>query len=273
MKFHPRRFFPALILLFFIPATFSIAADREQIEIFLTTTGFDKSLESMADVSTRAPQMLGIAPEDFGADWTRLAQEVFDSHEMNEEVISILEQTLDDKALNHAVLFYASELGQRLVIAENASYSLRKQGRSENSAEKSDEINPARIELFERMYQVINENDASIKAWQEIQIRFLLAASASGVIEMYFDDNELRKAMRLTENHMRQAMRRSTLKNNIHIYQDFSNSDIETYIIALEHPLMRQVYQLLNAAQYEIKAQRFEVLADRMSEFKPARDI
>ena len=41
---------------------------------------------------------------------------------MHETAVSILEQTLNDEALNHAVEFYASDLGQRLVEVENASH-------------------------------------------------------------------------------------------------------------------------------------------------------
>jgi hypothetical protein len=41
----------------------------------------------------------------------------------------------------------------------------------------------------------------------------------------------------------------------------------------LEHPLMQQVYALLNAVQYEITANRFEALAYRLQDLQPAQDL
>jgi len=43
--------------------------------------------------------------------------------------------------------------------------------------------------------------------------------------------------------------------------------------VALEHPDMKLVYELLNAVQYEIMANRFEVLATRMADLHPPQDI
>lgn len=45
------------------------------------------------------------------------------------------------------------------------------------------------------------------------------------------------------------------------------------YAEALEQPDMQKVYELLNAVQYEIMANRFEVLAARMSGLQPGQDI
>ena len=114
-------FLAPFIALVLIPLELS-AANRDRIEAFLTTTGFNVALESIALSSRSAPQMLGMDPDGFGSDWTRLADEVFEIEAMHETAVSILEQTLSDEALTHAVDFYASDLGQRLVEAENASH-------------------------------------------------------------------------------------------------------------------------------------------------------
>ncbi|MEM6660265.1 MAG: hypothetical protein AAF625_19425, partial [Pseudomonadota bacterium] len=72
---------------------------------------------------------------------------------------------------------------------------------------------------------------------------------------------------------MRQSMQLSALAGAAYTYQDFSDADVDAYVAALEQPLMQEVYELLNAIQYEIMAMRFEILAARMAELHPAQDI
>ncbi len=253
------------------------AASRDRIEAFLTTTGFDVALESIALTSASAPKMLGIDPEGFGSDWTRLAEEVFDLKDMHEIAVSILEQTLSDDSLNHAVEFYASDLGQRLVEAENASHlyededDKQKQGQEIISELVKDGSH--RVETLKRMNRAVDSSGTALRALQEVQLRFLLAASASGVIDLQFSADELREMLRRNESGMRQAMQLSALAGAAYTYQDFSDEDVEAYTKALEHPQMQEVYELLNAIQYEIMAMKFEILAARMAELHPAQDI
>ena len=52
-----------------------------------------------------------------------------------------------------------------------------------------------------------------------------------------------------------------------------SDADLLAYAEALEHPTMRQVYDLLGAVQFQIMADRFEVLGTRMAELHPAEEL
>ena len=256
----------------------SWAAGRDRIEAFLTTTGFDVALESIALASASAPRMLGIDPEGFGSDWTRLTEEVFDTEDMHETGrCTILEQTLSDEALNHAVEFYASDLGQRLVEAENASHMIED---DDATQQEGQEIvaglikdGSKRVESLKRMNAAIDSSGTALRALQEVQLRFLLAASASGVIDLQLSADELRQMMKRNETGMRQALQLSALAGAAYTYQDFSDADVIAYAEALEQPLMQEVYELLNAVQYEIMAMKFEVLASRMAELHPAQDI
>ena len=255
----------------------SLAANRDRIEAFLTTTGFDVALESIAFASASAPQMLGIDPDGFGSDWTRLTEEVFDTDQMHETAVSILEQTLSDEALTHAVEFYASDLGQRLVVAENAAHldddDDAKYAQGQQIVSDLIKEGSTRVESLKRMNRAVDASGTSLRALQEIQVRFLLAASASGVIELRMNGDELREMLRSNESDMRRSLQLSALASSAYAYQDFSDADVEAYVEALEQPLMQEVYELLNAIQYEIMAMRFEVLASRMSELRPAQDI
>ncbi len=280
MTYLTRQFvLPALVASMAICLTVSaaFAANRDRIEAFLTTTGFDVALESIALASASAPRMLGIDPDGFGSDWSRLTSEVFDTEDMHETAVSILEQTLSDEALAHAVEFYASDLGQRLVEAENAAHMDDDDDTKDAEGQKivSDLIKDGstRVESLKRMNRAVDASGTSLRALQEIQIRFLLAASASGVIELQMNADELREFMKQQEPELRRSLQISALSNAAYTYKDFSDADVDAYVEALEQPLMQEVYELLNAIQYEIMAMKFEILAARMAELRPAQDI
>ncbi|WP_299946013.1 DUF2059 domain-containing protein [uncultured Ruegeria sp.] len=280
MTYQIRQFALSLVLPLLALGAFappSQAASRDRIEAFLNTTGFDVALESIVHASASAPEMLGIDPDGFGSDWARLTEEVFDTEQMHETAVSILEQTLSDEALTHAVSFYASDLGQRLVVAENAAHSDEdddaKQRAGQEIVSGLIRDGSTRVESLKRMNRAVDASGTSLRALQEIQVRFLLAASASGIIDLQLSGDELREMMRRNEGDMRRSLQLSALAGAAYTYQDFSDEDVDAYVEALEQPLMQEVYELLNAIQYEIMAMRFEVLAARMAELRPAQDI
>jgi len=240
-------------------------------------TGFDVSLDSIALSASNAAAMLGMGADEFGNDWNRLAEQVFDADVMRTLAEDILEATLSDTALAHAAGFYASDLGQRLVQAENASHlnsdTEAKQLTGQQIIADLVVSGEPRLKLIQRMNLAVSTADSSVRALQEIQIRFLLAASAAGVIELKVDAEGLRAMMKAQVPEMRLAIQKSALAGAAYTYQDFTDADIEAYAEALEHPNMQQVYELLNAVQYEIMANRFEVLATRMADLHPSQDI
>jgi hypothetical protein len=253
------------------------AADRDQIEAFLTTTGFDVALDSIALTSSSAPTMLGMEPDAFGADWSRLTRQVFDTEQMHEMALGILEKTLDEDVLDHAVEFYGSDLGQRLVEAENASHMIEddelKQEQGRAIVAGLVQISSPRVDVLNRMNLAISGTETALRALQEVQIRFLLAASAAGVVELRLDADGLRAMMRENEGNLRAALQQSALAGAAYTYQAFSDEEVEGYTEALENPKMQEVYELLNAVQYEIMANRFEVLAQKMADLHPGQDI
>ncbi|MBE1281847.1 MAG: DUF2059 domain-containing protein [Rhodobacteraceae bacterium] len=254
------------------------AADRAQIETFLEVTGFDAALESIKFNARAAPSMLGVEPDEFGRDWTRLAESVFEVEEMHDMAVEILSATLDDDMLDHAVEFYGSDLGQRLVEVENASHLSEEDEAKDSEGESIVAALRAngeedRLDLFARMSEAVDASSNGLRAWQEVQIRFLMTASAAGVIELRLDEDGLRAMFADRANELQDILDESALESNAYTYKDFSNADVETYVEALEHPTMQRVYELLNAIQYEITANRFEILAVRMADLHPVQDI
>ena len=253
------------------------AADRANLEAFLEVTGFDVALESIKQSASDAPEMLGMKPSDFGHDWSRVTKQVFDTEKMHDMAIDILSETLSDDLLGHAAGFYASPLGQKLVKLDTAAHmaedsaAQRAQG-AELLAEARDAGN-GRAEMFERMADAIDTEDQSVRAVQEIMVRFLMAASHAGVLDYQIDEGALRAVIRNQEDEMRENMVEAGLANAAFTYRDLSLEELEDYTEALETPKMQRVYELMNAIQYEIMANRFEVLAARMAEMHPGQEL
>ena len=189
----------AIPLALVVSVTASFAANRDDVVDFLRTTGFDVAIASIADGAEGAPNMLGLQDDAFGANWLKLTEDIFVPEEMQEEAVSILEATLEQDLLDHAAAFYASELGQRLVKAENLSYGDEddiKQiaGRQIIAGMLAD--GDPKVDAFSRMNDAIDPEDVGLQSIQEIQIRFLMAASRAGVIRQDLDEDMLRAQIR-----------------------------------------------------------------------------
>jgi len=254
----------------------AVAADREKLKAFLTITGFDVALESIKLSAEDAPRMLGLEAEDFGASWTLMSRDVFDVAEMQADAIEILGETLSDEALAHGAEFYASDLGQRLVEAENASH-MRDRGDKRDEGGKLlanlQQDNPERVAILERMLDAIGSEDQSLRAANELELRFLMAAQQAGVIRLRVDEQGLRAAQAEQAEEIKKSMRLSGLASSAATYRDFSDEELVAYAEALEDPLMKEVYELMNAVQYEIMADRFEAVALRLAELNPGQEL
>ncbi|WP_299410876.1 DUF2059 domain-containing protein [uncultured Roseobacter sp.] len=253
------------------------ASNLDRLEAFMEVTGFDVALESIRLSAETAPNMIGLEADDFGTEWTRLVEEVFDTEQMHSMAIDILSQTLDEENLNHAVEFYASALGQRLVVAENASHMKEDEQLKTESGEAIVagllQLGSPRLEELKRLNNATGSEDASIRAIQEVQVRFLMAAASAGVIDLRMDEEDLRESLKSQEGEMRLSMQRSALSGSAYTYQAFSDDEITAYADALENPKMRQVYELMNAVQFEIMANRYEAVAQRMQSMRPSQDL
>ncbi|WP_407493315.1 DUF2059 domain-containing protein [Pseudooceanicola sp. MF1-13] len=252
------------------------AADRDKVRAFLTVTGFDVALESIKLSAEDAPRMLGLQAEDFGAAWTLMAGDVFNVKDMQADAMDILSQTLSDEALAHAADFYATDLGQRLVEAENESHLRDRADKRDQGAELLEEAkqeDPERVIAIQRMMDAIGSEDQSLRAANELEIRFLMAAARAGVIELRLDEEGIRAAQAEQAEEIKQNMRASGMESSAATYRDFTTEEIETYAEALEQPLMQEVYELMNAVQFEIMANRFEEVATRLAEMGPGQEL
>ncbi|MBY6065677.1 DUF2059 domain-containing protein [Leisingera aquaemixtae] len=273
----PLRILAALCLACWAMAHPAAAADRERVEAFLEVTGFDVALDSIALSASSAPDMLGVDAGAFGSQWTEMSEEVFDTTQMRGLALDILESTLDDEALDHAAAFYASDLGKRLVRAENSSHLVEDDEVKQLAGNRiiSDLVKAGskRVAMYQRMGSAIDAAGTGVKALQQIQFRFLMAAAAAGVIELELDADELRALMKDQEGELRLSLQASSLAAAAYTYQEFTDAEVQAYVEALEEAPMQRVYELLNAVQYEITANRFEELAHRMAELTPGEDI
>ncbi|MGR3248420.1 DUF2059 domain-containing protein [Pseudooceanicola nanhaiensis] len=252
------------------------AADRDRVRAFLNVTGFDVALESIKLSAADAPAMLGVNAQDFGASWTQLAHEVFDVELMKEMGVDILEEALSDEALAHAAEFYATDLGQRLVEAENESHLAdrdEKRELGETLIERLKAEEPERVAILDRMMKAIGSAESTWKASNEIQIRFLMAAADAGIVTLKTDEEGMRAMQEERKEEGLESIRQGGLRGSALTYRDFSNEELEIYAEALEDPLMREVYDLMNAVQFEVMANRFEVVASRMRGLDPGQEL
>jgi len=252
------------------------AADRDRLKAFMATTGFDVALDSLRLSAGSAPAMLGLQESDFGSDWTRLADDVFDEALMRNTALDILEQTLSDEALAHAAGFYASPLGQRLVEAENASHMMDdaiKDSEGQREAATLMQDNPDRIALYQAMSDAIGSEDSAVKAITEVQVRFLMSAMAAGLMEGRMDEQDLRGALSSQDEALRLSLQANAISGNAYTYRDFTDDEVQAYLDALNEPLMQEVYDLMTAVQFTIMADRFEVLGARMVELHPSQEL
>ncbi len=253
------------------------AEEPARLEAFLEATGFDVALESIKLTAGNAPAMIGMEADEFGLQWTALVADVFDTDLMHEMAMEILAQTLDEDLLNHAVEFYTSDLGRRLVLAENASHMKEDEDLKMESGEAIVaglvRIGSPRLEELKRLNAAVGSEDASVHAIHEVQVRFLMAAASAGVIELRMDENDLRESLKQQEGELRRSMQMTGLASSAYTYQAFDDDEISAYADALEHPQMQKVYALMNAVQFEIMADRYEAMAVAMAKLQPSQEL
>lgn len=266
-----------LTLALVLAATVAQAADRARLETFLEVTGFDVALDSIRLSASSAPAMLGLEADDFGTQWTVMADDVFDTAKMHDMALDILGETLDDDLLDHAIDFYDTDLGRRLVEAENGSHmdddSETKSEAGQAIVAGLERIGSPRLEALKRMNAASDSAGTAVRAIQEVQVRFLVAAAAAGVIDLKMEEPDLREALRTDEDALRQSISENALSGAAYTYQAFSDAEVLDYAKALEDPDMRKVYDLMNAVQYEIMANRYEALAARMRSLQPSQEL
>lgn len=271
------RYFAFTLSVLLMMPGLAFAADRAKLEEFLEVTGFDVALESIRLSASSAPDMLGLEAEAFGSEWTRLTTEVFATDVMHDLALDLLEKTLEDDLLTHAADFYATDLGQRLVVAENSSHMSEEGELKDESGEAIiaglARIDSPRLDYLERMNAASDSAGTAVRAIQEVQVRFLMAAAGAGVIELQLEEPDLRALLETDEDAMKAEIEANALIGSAYTYQAFSDAEVLEYTEALENPKMRKVYDLMNAVQYEVMANRFEALAVAMQRLQPSQEL
>ncbi|GKY87915.1 hypothetical protein [Sinisalibacter aestuarii] len=266
----------AVVMMAALWAVAAQAAERETLRHFLEVTGFDVAITSMQQGAMAGPGIAGDAPDAFGRQYTALAERVFDPDLMLERAIDMMEAVMPDELVQHGVDFYGSPLGQRLVVAENESHMTDDDTRYAEGQvllETLTETAPGRIEDLGAMMDAIGGVDASVRAVVEVQLRYLLAAMAAGTLDIDYSEAELRALIAEQIPDIRQNIAVYSMLGAVYAYRDFSDEDVHAYREALEEADMRQVYELLNAIQFEVMAERYEVLAGELSGLTPEQEI
>ncbi|MGI3164894.1 DUF2059 domain-containing protein [Pseudooceanicola sp. 200-1SW] len=254
------------------------AASREEVRDFLKVTGFDAAIDSISLSADRGPAMLGLDDPGFVTVWNVMAKRVFDRATMQDMAAAMLEETLDEAAIRSAHDFYGSDLGQRLVEVENASHLDEDEGRADLAsallAHLIEERDVARLSALDRLVSALDDTSDGVMAMAEVQSRFMIAARNAGVIELRVGDDALRD---LIAEQFRQMQADSGSQDGVAnaawTYRDFTTEEIDRYAEALEDPGMQRVYELMNAVQYEVMADRFETAASLLVGAQPSQEL
>lgn len=251
-------------------------ADRDKIKAFMKVTGFDVSLESMRVSAGDAPAMLGLDSADFGRSWKLTADELFSPDSLKEDALDILQQALSDDVLLHASEFYASDLGRRLVSAENLSHfeasEVKKQQGEILLVGLLGRASP-QPQYFRDMAKDIGAIDSGIRSFREVQVRFIMAAMGSGLIEQRLDEPDLRNMLAKEDASIKEQMLKNIVIANAYTYRDFTDREIAKYRGALSTDEMKEVYELMNAIHFAIMADRYERLAVKMVKLHPLQEL
>lgn len=272
-----RRFtFGALgLVLAMIVALSAQAAEREDYRRFLEVTGFDVAITSMQQGAMAGPGIAGDAPDAFGQQYVALAEKVFDPDLMLDRAIEMMAAVMPDALLAHGEAFYGSDLGRRLVAAENESHVTDddiRYAEGETIAAALAEGSPERLDDYRAMMEAIGGVEASVRAVIEVQYRYLLAAMAAGSVEFDFSPDELRALLEEQIPEISQNIAAFSMLGAAYTYRDFSDADMRAYREALEKEPMRQVYEILNAIQFQVMAERYEALAAELAGLTPEQE-
>lgn len=252
------------------------AADRATYKHFLEVTGFDIAITSMQQSAMDGPGIAGDAPDAFGIQYTRLAEKVFDPQVMLDRAIGMMQAAMPDDLVDAGIAFYGSDLGQRLVAAENQSHmtdDATRYAAGQKLLAKLTADDPARIDDYSKMMDAIGGVESSVRAVIEIQVRYLMASMAAGDTEIDYSEKELRALMQQQAPKIRKNIAVYSMLGTAYAYRDFSDADVHAYTEALQSPKMRQVYELLNGIQFEVMAERYEVLAGKLAGLSPGQDL
>lgn len=266
----------AFVLMTLAALTGAQAAEEQDIRDFLKVTGFDVAIASIQQGAMAGPALTGEDPDVFGRQWVRLAEEVFDPEEMIAEAVAMIAAVMPDDLLDHGVDFYGSPLGQRLVEVENESHmadDAEKYAEGERLTGELLDQNSIRVDLFREMGRAIGSTETAIKSIVEIQVRYLMAAMAAGVSDFEISEEDLRLMLMEQAGEMRKNIEVNSLVANAYAYRDLSDEDLIDYLAALQEPKMMQVYEILNAVQYQIMAERYETLASRLVDLRPEQEL
>ncbi len=278
-QFRPSLFVQRICMagLFVVVASLAAhAADRDKLRAFLVITGFDVAIESLQQNAMAGPGLAGGAPGEFGAEWVRLAEEIFNPSEMIERTIDMLEAVMPEDLVDHGAAFYASDLGQLLVEVENASYMASDADRydeAENLVEAMVQSNSPRIQMFRDLGDAVGGVEQSVRSAIEIQYRYYLAAMNAGTIDLEMSAEDLRLVLESQADDIRQNVQIYSVLGSAYTYKDISDAVLGAYIDALMEPEMQQVYEVLNAIQFEVMAERYERLAAALADLAPQQDL
>lgn len=256
----------------------AFAASEEKVAEFLTVTGFDVAIDGLPSSADNAPKILGLEKSDFGPGFDAAAERAFDLSVMRPKAVQMISENLTDEELDHAIAFYSTELGQRLVATENASHldddvSARQERGGLILAELEPEAQEERVDVLKVLAEASVTMEDSLKGQVGAQFRFLVAADYEDLYTLALPESMMYNLLLSTMLGMEGEILMDAVVSSAATYEDFSNEELATYTAALQKEDMQSVYEVMDNVYFELLGDGFEKLAREMAQLGVSEEL
>lgn len=267
----------AVCVLSMVPFS-AFAASEEKVNEFLNVTGFDVAIDSLPSSADNAPTMLGLEKSDFGPGFEAGAQRAFDLSVMRPKAVEMILENLSDEEIEHAIAFYSSELGRRLVVSENASHVeddvSARQGRGGMIlAQMGPEEQEERVDVLKVLAEASVTMEESLTNQAGAQFRFLVAADYEDLYTLALPEGMMYNLLLATMLEMKNDILMDAVVSSAATYEDFSNEELATYTAALQEEDMQSVYEVMDNVYFELLGDGFEKLAREMAQLGVSEEL
>ncbi|GEM_PF-2986971 len=253
----------------------SAQADRDRVLKLLDLVEFT---DSLADVQSGVIDMVRNGQIEAGSDyalrWEAAAQSHFDQTVILDATVEQLGMAVTNAELDALIAIYSTEFAIRISKLElQVQLETKTEQRLAEGAEIAKSLgqsNPARLESYMRMLDIIGAVDAGVSTIMNMQHSFLTGASASGLTDIPLSQEQILAFIGAQTEEIRALVSDHVIATTAFTYRSLSDRDMVAYVDLLSTPDVVRFYTLLNRISGEIMADEFGRFAVAIGE-QPAQ--
>lgn len=256
----------------------AFAASEEKVNEFLSVTGFDVAIDTLPSSAKGGPAILGLETRDFGPGFELAASRAFDLSTLRGEAIQKISEGLSEEEIEHAIDFYDSPLGRRLVKAENISHfdedSAARQIRGRIILAGMDaDAQEERMNVLNVLAQASVTMEESLRSQTGAQFRFLVAADYEGLHSLSLPEDMMYGLLLSSMLDMKDEILMDAVVSSAVTYESFSNEELVSYTKALQKEDMQSVYEVMDDVYFDLLGDSFVRLAEEMAKLGVSQEL